>query len=335
MEAQYNKTPDGRNINVFTYEYFRAAQELGLSAEFITPPQYRVQDILRVSNGKKTIVIIKSIVPINTFIGVKIALDKHLTIQMLKEAGVPTPLHELISSSNELTLNFPVVVKPTGSTKGKGISTNIRSNEELDSAIKYALAETEAEEGTINAIVEEQLKGFDHRVLVLEGKVIAATRKKPAEVTADGVSTIENLIKKENQTEKRITRKLSEIKIDDDMYRNLESQGLNMQTISEKGQTIQLHRISNLSKGGTTENVSDVIHPAIQDIAIKATKACNLTLAGVDIMCPDITKEPGENNPCRVIEVNGSPGSRLHLYPSEGEMVDTPKIILSHLFNLN
>ena len=49
-------------------------------------------------------------------------------------------------------------------------------------------------------LVEEQIVGDHHRLVIMHGRCLGVSRRLPARVVADGVSTISQLVEAVNQT---------------------------------------------------------------------------------------------------------------------------------------
>ena len=335
------KVLKGKPLNVFTWEFVRAAIELKLEYKFITPSFEEVEKYVEISDGKKTTRIVKAMVPLNNVVAAILAKKKPATQFLLKNAGIPVP-RQIVTNNPEDPkidkLKFPVVTKPLNLTGGTGVTAKIKDKNALVPAMEEAqnigIQKSGGQPDQEPVIIEEMINGSDHRLLVLGDKVIAAIKKHPPVVTGDGKSSVVELIEKENQSEIRKAKQVSSIKIDNDLVNTLREQELSFGSIPEKGLEVRLHVVSNLSRGATTEDVSKIVHPKFAEIAVKAAKTIGLKLAGVDFMAEDITKDP-KSQEHGIIEVNAHPGSRLHLYPTTGDPVDAPKIILQYIFKVN
>jgi cyanophycin synthetase len=323
---------NGRNVNVYVWEYVRAATELNLNVKYITPKSEKIEKYIEVSNSNQKIRISMAMLPLNDSVSSLFAKKKQMTNYLLSEAGISVPQQYSVESFEELmTLNIelPVVVKPSSLSGGKGVTANVSDVESLKTAFDIAKSLSDKE-----VLVETMLMGMDHRVLVLNGEVLAAIIKHPPVVKGDGKSSIEQLVETENNSENRISRKVSSIKLDNDSLNCIKSQGFtNYKDIPEEGKVIKIHTVGNLSRGATTENVTDRIHEDFKKIAIDSANALNLKIAGVDIIAEDITAPASEQNN-GVIEVNAHPGTRLHINPTVGEPVDVAKLILQKIFTL-
>lgn len=339
-QSRQQKSP--RSFSVHTFELIRAARELGLKYQFFTPPHEKFEKCAIIyAKNKQLITIGGNVMNFNNIVATKIADKKPLANFVLRNANISVPNLVVINSVSDFQksdLTFPVVVKPLSAHGGQGISVKIKNIVELKSAIIFAQKESMSSSGKktaeIPVAVEEMFSGFDHRLLIFDNQFIAAVKKIPASVTGDGKNSVKQLIYMANQTPIRKTGQLGKIKINDDLLKHLTEQKLSLDTILPKNKIIYLRLVSNLSVGGTTENVTDKVHPQYKKIAIAAAKACGLKIAGVDLMTKDISSSPKPDS-YKIIEINASPGFRLHLHPAVGDPIDVPKIILQKYFGLN
>lgn len=269
-------------------------------------------------------------------LGVELACDKEGTKSILREAGIPVPKGTVIRYLDELEDaiadlgGFPIVIKPLDGNHGRGITINIETMEAAEEA--YDLATAEAK--TRSVIVEHYYRGSDHRVLVINGKVIAVSERIPAHVIGDGRSTIEELVEITNQDPNRgdgHDNVLTKIVIDKTVLDVLRRQNHTLDTILAKGEIAYLRATANLSTGGSAIDRTDVIHPENIWIAQRAAKTINLDIAGLDIVTPDISKPLREVDGV-VVEVNAAPGFRMHVAPSSGLPRNVAAAVLDMLF---
>lgn len=91
---------------------------------------------------------------------------------------------------------------------------------------------------------------------------------------------------------------------------------------------------SKISEGGQIENLSsDILHPEIKKMCLKAVKVAGLELAGLDIIAEDLSKSPKKQK-IKFIEINGRPDIYLHHCPDKGQPVNVTREILKHIFKL-
>ncbi len=289
--------------------------------------------ILRLGYGKYQKLIEGTITENTSCIAVDISCDKQLTKKLLEERGIPVPEgYEVFSEEDAVSvareLGYPVVVKPLNGNQGKGVCLNLGCDEDV--RIAYRIAKGYSN----NVIVEKHVQGRHYRVLVVKDKVAAVSERIPAHVIGDGKSTIRQLIDKQNQDPARgegHEKPLTKIRIDPVAMMVLKRQGKGLDYIPLKGEKIYIRDNDNLSTGGIAVDTTDQIHPDNVALAIRAVQAIGLDIAGVDITTPDISK-PIVTTGGAVIEVNASPGIRMHYFPQHGEPRDVAKAIVDLLY---
>ncbi|MEM9163132.1 MAG: cyanophycin synthetase, partial [Cyanobacteria bacterium P01_F01_bin.4] len=267
-------------------------------------------------------------------LSVELACDKEGTKQMLKDCGVPVPRGTVIHYLDELedaidgVGGFPIVIKPLDGNHGRGITINIRD---------WTLAETAYEAAravSTGVIIERYYSGRDHRLLVINGRVVAVAERVPAHVIGDGRSTIEALIELTNQDPRRgqgHDNVLTQIELDQTSWQLLEQQGYDLDTILDSGQICYLRATANLSTGGIAIDRTDDIHPANVWLAQRIAKIIGLDIAGIDVVTDDITR-PLRDVDGVIVEVNAAPGFRMHFSPSEGIPRNVAEPVIDMLF---
>jgi cyanophycin synthetase len=266
-------------------------------------------------------------------IAVSIASDKQLTKTLLDQAGVPVPAGATVTSLAEAQrvargLGGPVTIKPLDANQGKGVTTTCTTPEDVRAAFEFA------RQYGRHIIVEQFLPGRDYRVLVTGTKVAAASWRRPPCVTGDGISTVRQLVEIENGNPARgagHTNILTKIPLDEKADEALARQGFERDSVPPAGMTVDLRGNANLSTGGTAEDVTDLLPEETHDICIRAARTIGLDVAGIDIVCQDISKPLREQHG-GVIEVNAAPGIRMHQYPSRGTPRDAGASIVEALF---
>ena len=252
-------------------------------------------------------------------IGVEIACDKEETKDLLEQAEVPIPKGDIIRTERGLKeavdyVGFPLVIKPVNGNHGRGITTNINS---LDEAL---IGFKEAKEISRLVIVEKYITGEDHRLLVINNKLVAAAKRTPAHVIGDGKSTIQELVDEVNKDERRgygHEKVLTEIDINSLTLEILKEMNMTTESVPKKGEMVKLKSTANLSTGGTAEDITELIHPYNVFMAERISKIIGLDICGIDIMAEDLTK-PLNKSGGAVLEVNAGPGFRMHLQPTSG-----------------
>ena len=255
-------------------------------------------------------------------LAVELACDKEGTKTILKDGGIPVPRGTVIQYLDELSAaieevgGFPIVIKPLDGNHGRGISIDVKNQQEAEEA--YDLASSASK--TRSVIVERYYKGSDHRILVINGKVAAVAERIPAHVVGDGRSTIEELIEITNQDPNRgdgHANVLTKITIDKTALNVLGKQGYELTSILPQGAIAYLRATANLSTGGIAVDRTDEIHPENVWIAQRVAKLIGLDIAGIDVVTDDIRKPLKEVDGV-IVEVNAAPGFRMHVAPSRG-----------------
>ncbi|WP_028120871.1 cyanophycin synthetase [Epilithonimonas tenax] len=252
-------------------------------------------------------------------IAVDIACNKELTKKMLEDAAIPVPSGSLVVDEEGLEqaikkFGYPLVIKPLDGNHGKGASINVNDFETARTGLEHA------QKYSKKVIVERYITGFDFRVLVINHKMVAAARRVPAHVVGDGELNIQALIDKENTDPRRgygHENVLTEIDVDKDTNELLEKLNYALETVPHKGEIVYLKSTANLSTGGTSIDVTDMIHPENIQMAERVSRIIGLDVCGIDIMAENLT-QPLKESGGAILEVNAAPGFRMHLAPSEG-----------------
>lgn len=266
-------------------------------------------------------------------IGIETAADKEDTKKLLSKFYIPVPKgivvydeEELLKSINEVA--FPLAIKPINGNHGRGITINVKTIEEAMEAFKIA------NKISSGVIIEEFIEGFDYRFLVINYKLVAVAKRTPAMVMGDGKSTIQQLINQVNTDPKRgegHEKVLTAIKVDEITNNILSKKGLTLNAILPLGEILFLKDTANISSGGTSRDVTDIVHPHNKLLAERIARIMNLDICGIDIVASDINI-PITRNVGGVVEVNACPGLRMHLNPSKGIARNVAQPILQMLF---
>jgi len=267
-------------------------------------------------------------------LGVELASDKEGTKRVLEDAGAPVPrgtvvyyLDELESAIDEVG-GYPIVIKPLNGNHGRGITINIDNWELAESAYDAAKAVSKA------VIVERFHTGNDHRVLVINGKVVAVAERIPAHVVGDGRSTVQELIDETNRDPNRgdgHDNVLTRIEVDRTTWTLLDRQGFTLNSVLRAGEICYLRATANLSTGGIAVDRTDDIHPENVWLAERVARTIGLDIAGIDIVTSDIS-QPLRQSGGVIVEVNAAPGFRMHISPSQGIPRNVAGAVLDMLF---
>src|ERR1700752_3882204 len=325
---QFIRFAQRRALGPSTASLIRAAEARGI-------PWLRLNDqsLVQLGHGKYQQRIQATVTGRTPHISVELASDKEETNKILAGLGLPVPKQELVQSDTQAVraanrIGFPVVTKPYNGNHGRGIAIRLTTDEEVAHGFSIA------REHSRSVIVETFLEGDDHRLLVVNGELIAATRRTPGHVVGDGEHTIEQLIEIVNQDPRRGVgheKVLTRLELDAQAQKMLTRAGLTAATVPEAGKVVYLRSTANLSTGGTATDVTDIIHPDNREMAERAVRAIGLDVGGVDFLSKNIT-ESYRAIGGGICEVNAAPGFRMHVAPSEGTPRDVAGPVIDMLF---
>ena len=257
--------------------------------------------------GSKARILDRSSLDQDTRLGTVISENKARTAQMLHTAGLPAPKHQFVQTLEAAlkagqSLGWPVVVKPADLNRGEGVTIDVDDEEKLKLAFEQAAKLSK------NILVEEQIPGVCHRILIVNDELICAIKRNPKSVQGDGELTFRELMEKETAEQLKIVpwKRRKTIIFDDETKKFTASQGYLEGTVVPKDSYVYLRKIESTEGGGTPEDLTDKIHPDNVDLAVRASRLIGLKVCGVDLMSVDITK-PWYETGAKVIELNFAP----------------------------
>jgi cyanophycin synthetase len=317
-----------RALGPSTASLVRAAKQRGI-------PWLRLNDqsLVQLGHGKYQQRIQATVTGRTPHIAVELASDKEETNKILATLGLPVPKQELVQTEAQAVraaqrIGFPVVTKPYNGNHGRGISIRLTTDAEVAQGFLVA------REHSRSVIVETFLEGDDHRLLVVNGELVAATRRTPGHVVGDGTHDISALIDIVNQDPRRGVgheKVLTRLELDAQAQKMLERVNMTAASIPAAGEIVFLRSTANLSTGGTATDVTDVIHPDNREMAERAVRAIGLDVGGVDFLSKNIT-ESYRKIGGGICEVNAAPGFRMHVAPSEGTPREVANPVIEMLF---
>ncbi|MBX3069228.1 MAG: ATP-grasp domain-containing protein [Thermomicrobiales bacterium] len=268
--------------------------------------------------------------------GARIAADKAMTKQVLARIGIPVPIGYPVQSLEDAItiagiLGYPVVLKPRKGNKGILVFIELADERELRSAWEM-IAGAQPRGGVL---IEEFLPGEEYRVLVIDGRVVAVNHRIPPFVIGDGVSTIQQLVDRENARPERAPPRtggaLIHIKVDEQTVELLARSSRTLASVLPEGERQLIRRTSNASGGGSTEEVTDLMHPDNVLICELTAKTVGLDIAGIDLVVRDVSESVLETGG-GILEINSGPGLIDHLKPGSGTPRDVGGAILDMLY---
>ncbi len=308
-----------------------AAEKLGI-------PWRRENDysLVQLGYGRNLHFVQAAATDLSSDIAVDIVGDKNETKNRLEKFSIPTPPGCIVSSEDEAVaaveqLQFPVAVKPLNGNQGNGVTLDIVTADDVRLAFHHA------QQFSSRVLIEELLHGNNYRVLVVGGKMVAASERQPGRVTGNGRQTLQELVDAENENPLRgegHEKPLTKVRLTPIVIQNLLKNGLSVNSVIPEGEEVEVSIGMNLSTGGTARDVTDDVHRSVQLMCERAARVVNLDICGIDLMLRDISK-PLPQARGGIIEINAAPGLRMHVHPSEGKSRDVGRAIIEMLYPEN
>ncbi|MBE8965728.1 acetate--CoA ligase family protein [Nostocales cyanobacterium LEGE 12452] len=337
FDEQLVKLQDRFRASVYggptVYALLRTAYEKGIPAFYLWE-----EGLMQYGLGKKHVRGVATTFNCDSHLDSEFTTRKDDCKAFLKTLGFPVPEGSIVFSEKEALaaareIGYPVAVKPVVGHKGIGVTADVQDSKELISAYNRSLAAIPENQQT-RIIVEKSITGSDFRMLCVNGRFVAATERRPASVVGDGYLTLAELIRQENRKPARLdtpTSPMSKIQIDEAMELYLDEQRLSLDSVIEKGRTVYLRKVANLSAGGMSIDATPTVHDDNIILAQDIAQHFQLTCLGIDVITKSLAESWKSSN-FAILEINAAPGVLMHLKPSVGESVDVPSHILETFF---
>lgn len=275
----------------------------------------------------------------NSLFAQTITVDKLKTFSFLKANQLPTPDTVLYKDSKRarefLQKNNPIVVKPLDGAHGEGITTNVTSEAALATAI------TAAQSVNSQVLLQQQVVGDDYRLLFVDYEFVAAVKRTPATIVGDGNHNIQQLVEASNEKMAKLWAEIREGKVNDSDIKGSVSKtpieeivlarGKDfLNRVPKQGEEIQLLDKANVSLGGQTEDVTELVSKELTNTITNFLRTIDLPLCGVDVIAQDISA-PVHKSSSYIIELNAAPGLRLHEHPTIGQSRAVCELVVEKL----
>lgn len=320
---------------IFNYKFFDKHaydSEFELSTALLVKEaekhQYDVEILSKSNNVIKinnNLIVKATETNLDKYANVLMLANKEMTKLILEKNNISVPKGIVINTYDETVIkqfiNQNIVIKPIDTNFGEGISILKNANlEHITHAIDYGFAYSN------QLIIEQFYEGDEFRFLVVNNKCISVVHRIPCNVVGDGFHTIQELINIKNDNPLRgnnYKNPLEKIKIDDEMLLILKEQKLNLDSVLAEDQIVYLRKNSNVSTGGETVEVSDIIPHYFKEQAVLATKSLDVMICGIDMIIPNLYEEK-----YAIIEANFNPAIHMHTFPLIGYGRNVSKYIL-------
>lgn len=277
--------------------------------------------------GKRIFIERKISINRQSFGSVRMSKCKDITHKLLREQGLPTPETECFynktynrKDANEKLkrLDYPIILKDAQGSNSKGIFPFVYDEKEAIAVLENYLSKYKS------MIAQQMVFGKEFRLLVLGEKIIGALEMIPPYIVGDGVSTVEKLIKEKQLNTERQTD------FDEKLLQILKEKNYTLKSIVPEGEKVFIKRSSCLAEGGEMRDVTDIVNSDIERICVKASKVVGRALAGIDVICDDISMKTDEQS-FNIIEINGKPDLYIHYKPDHGKVRNVIKEIVEFM----
>ena len=300
-EPLFIGTQPEEKLNPYAQIITREAQRRGISVNVLDADA----GFFELSLGGRNVTCRESLSELTTSIAMSRCDDKAVTHRCLQHAHLRVPaqmeVDDIRQAEGFMDQHGSVVVKPARGEQGVGISVDVRDKESLQAAID------EARKYCDTVLLEEYVQGIDLRIIVIDGKVVAAATRKPPRIQGTGQDTIRELIEKQSRRRRAATGGESSIPIDRETERCVQEGGYGLDEVLPYGEYLTVRKTANLHTGGTIHDVTDKLDPALRKAAVAAAAAIDIPVTGLDFMVP-----APDSPDYVIIEANERPGLANH-----------------------
>ena len=308
------------DMEMSTQLLMRAAICKGVSIEILD----KSENFIRLTRDENTQLVVQATkTSLDNYATVLAMENKVVTKKLLAEHGIMVPAGgEYFAKQDALNdfsryQNMAIVIKPKSTNFGIGI-TILKDNQDVDT---FEKALDIAFDHDNCVLIEKFIEGREFRIFVIDNEVVGILHRVPANVQGDGVHTVRELVELKNQDPRRgkgYKTPLEKIALGEEESLFLELQGASFETVPNNGVKLYLRENSNISTGGDSLDFTDDVDDSYKAIAVRAAKAVNARITGVDMMIQGIDSPANEGN-YSIIEINFNPAIHIHCFPYEGK----------------
>lgn len=300
-ESLFTGPAEADGLNPYARIIVDEARRRGIAVEVVDA----AHGYFRLSHGGRSILCREALSELTSAVAVSICDDKAVTRSFVERAGIRVPRQvdadDAAAVAELLSCCQAVVVKPARGEQGRGISVGVRGAQALERAIE------EARRHCPEVIVEEFVQGQDLRLVVIDYKVVAAATRLPPRVVGNGRHSVAELIERQSRRRSKATGGEARIPMDEETRRCVEEAGHALDEVLAEGVELVVRRTANLHTGGTIHDVTDHVHSTLVDAAVRAARAIEIPVVGIDLM----VASPGKPD-YAFIEANERPGLANH-----------------------
>jgi len=292
---------DGGGLNPYAAIIVNEARRRGIAVEVIDAEHA----FFALSLGGRTIRCRESLSELTSGVAFAICDDKAVTRRFLREAGLSVPDQREAGPQKQnhafLKRRGRLVVKPAHGEQGQAVTVDVRTQQDLDAAVKRARLLDD------HVLLEQYVEGEDLRLIVIDGGVVAAAVRRPPAITGTGRHTVRKLIEKQSRRRAAATGGESRIPIDGETERVLRQAGHGLDDVLPAGESVAVRKTANLHTGGTIHDVTPQLHPALAEAAEEASRVIDIPVVGLDFLVPAV-----DGPEYVIVEANERPGLANH-----------------------
>lgn len=286
-----------------TIPILKTAHELGIDFFHLG------MGIYQLGWGINSIKLDKSTNQYDSAMGMKISKNKVFSAKLIEKSGYPSPTHFICKSYENalkaaVQLKYPVVIKPADLDRGEGVFVDINNETELKKAFEEAYRLSFSKQ----ILVEKQVKGTCHRLLMIGKQMLYCIKRNPVSLVGNGINTVDELIDEFNLSEmkKAFWDQNTFIKKDQITLESIKKSGYSLTDIPEKKTLIATKPIESTLWGGNPEDVTYKVNKDNIAMAQDLMDIFELDICGIDLITEDISI-PWYENQAIVNEINYSP----------------------------
>ncbi|MBI1208501.1 MAG: N-acetylglutaminylglutamine synthetase [Azospirillum sp.] len=311
-ETLFTGPPLTERLNPYAMIIINEARRRGIGVEVLDAEA----GYFALQHGGRAVVCRESLSELTTAVAMSRCDDKAVTRRVLYKAGLKVPAQRFAGSPEDnadfLAEHAALVVKPGRGEQGRGVCVDLRTAQEVETAI------AEAKRFDETVLLEQFCSGRDLRIIVIDFKVVACAVRQPAEIIGTGRHSVRELIEAQSRRRAAATGGESRIPMDGETARCLAAAGKSFDDVLAEGEVLAVRKTANLHTGGTIHDVTDRVHRAIIDAAIEGAKALDIPVVGFDFLVPQLDQPDYV-----IIEANERPGLANHEpQPTAARFVD-------------
>lgn len=268
----------------------------------------------------------------NTVLAQRVALYKDVYSRLLADFGAPGTENAVFGPGEAGRAWLwaeslgKLVVKPVDGIHGRHVFVGV---DNLQDFLKAFASVSSSGDGRV--LVEKFYSGTEHRCLLVNHKLIAVTRRRPASVMGDGKQSVRQLVHEKNSKNRGYphAKVHSKIELGSEASELLAEASLTLDSIIPEGQRVYLRRASNIHAGGDAIDATGDLSPEeIAQVEHASRAVTGGRIVGLDVLLP---RAEGDDD-LRVLEMNTNSMISIHHFPWEGKSRDVAGAVLDALF---